>query len=154
MERSENSDSDSWGEELISEIIGKFSSVSGDMSIDSNSDHDQHLMISSKKPKITKKVSNNQVTARAVQGLYPNKYKNTNKFSTEERPENKEFLAQRMAKGYRTKIVVPQSADSIEKETKVEIKDNDVIESKDLSFVQPDEKPSMNPVNTMENDNL
>ena len=71
MERSENYDSDSWGEELISEIIGKFSNMSGDMSIDSNSDHDQHLLIGSKRPKITKKVSKNQATARVVQGLYP-----------------------------------------------------------------------------------
>ena len=48
MERAENYDSDSWGEELISEIISKCSSVSGNMSIDSNSDNDQHLMIEPK----------------------------------------------------------------------------------------------------------
>ena len=45
MERTENYDSDSWGEELISEILGKFTNMSGDMSIDHNGDHDQHLLI-------------------------------------------------------------------------------------------------------------
>ena len=98
MERSENYDSDSWGEELISEIISKCSSVSGNMSIDSNSDNDQHLMIEPKEQKIAKKMSNKLVIAKTVQGLYPNKYKRANRFTTEERPENKEFLAQRMAK--------------------------------------------------------
>ena len=54
MERTEYYDSDSWGEELIDEILGKFTNMSGEMSIDHDGDHDKHLLIGSKRPNLSK----------------------------------------------------------------------------------------------------
>ena len=150
MERTENYDSDSWGEELISEIIGKFTNMSGDMSIDHNGDHDKHLLIGSKRPNMSKEVSKNLATAKVVRGLYPKRYINDNKFTTN-LPSMSAWCKERQIKGYGSKVIMSQTTDSIEKETRVEIKDNNHIKSKNLSFVQPNEKPSMCPINSMEN---
>ena len=124
----ENYDSDSWGIELIDEILGKFTNVSGEMSIDHKSDHEKHLLIGSKRPKITKEVSKNVITAKVVRGLYPKRYINDNKFSNN-LPSMSEWCKQRHTKGYSSKIMISQTTDSIEKETKVEIKDDNHMKS-------------------------
>ena len=62
VEGSENYDSDSWGVELIDEILGKFTNVSGEMAKNYSGDHEKHLLIGSKRPKIAKEVSENMVT--------------------------------------------------------------------------------------------
>ena len=135
MERTENYDSDSWGEELISEILGKFTNMSGDMSIDHNGDHDKHLLIGSKRPKMSKEVSKNLATAKVVRGLYPKRYTNDNKFTTN-LPSIDTWFNQRQTKGYGSKVVLSQPTDSIEKETKVEIKDDNPLKSEEINSVQ------------------
>jgi hypothetical protein len=150
MERTENCESDSWGEELISEILGKFTNTSGDMSIDHNGDHDKHLLIGSKRPKMSKEVSKNQATAKVVRGLYPKRYTNDNKFTTN-LPSIDTWFNQRKNKGYGSKISLFQPTDSIEKETKVELKDDNPLNSEELNFVQTSKKPSICPINFMEN---
>ena len=65
-EGSENYDSDSWGVELIDEILGKFTNVSGEMAENHSGDHEKHLLIGSTRPKIAKEVSKNMVTKKVV----------------------------------------------------------------------------------------
>ena len=66
VEGSENYDSDSWGVELIDEIPGKFTNVSGEMAENHSGDHEKHLLIGSMRPKIAKEVSKNMVTKKVV----------------------------------------------------------------------------------------
>ena len=114
MERTENYDSDSWGEELIDEILGKFTNMSGEMSIDHKGDHDKHLLIGSKRPNLSKKVSKSMVTAKVVRGLYPKRYKIDNKFANN-LPTMSAWCKQRQIKGYGSKVMISQTTDSIEK---------------------------------------
>ena len=47
--------------------------------------------------------------------------------------------------------MISQITDSIEKETKVEIKDDNPLKSEEIKSVQRSEKPSIYPINSMEN---
>ena len=63
----ESDTSDSWGDLLINEIINlksKIYHVSEKKSDIRNDDQDKHLLIGSKRPKVTKEVSKNMVTKK------------------------------------------------------------------------------------------
>ena len=146
----ESDKSDSWGVELIDEILGKFNHVSGKMSENRNGDQEKHLLIGSTRPKIAKEVSKNMVTKKVVKGLYPNRYKSDNKF-TSIPPTMSAWCKERQIKGYGPKIMNSQSTDSIEKKTKVEIKDENPLKSSEIISVQTSKTSSILPIDMLEN---
>ena len=67
-EVTEHKDSDSWGMELIKEILGKFTFVTGKIAENHNGDQDKHRLNDSKEQIIAKEVSKNMVTSEENQG--------------------------------------------------------------------------------------
>ena len=135
----ESDKSDSWGSLLINEIQSKFNHVSGKKSENRNGDQ-EHLLIGSTRPKIAKEVSKNMVTKKVVKGLYPKRYKSENKF-TSIPPTMSAWWKERQIKGYGPKIMNSQSTDSVEKKTKVEIKDENPLKSSEIISVQTSKTP-------------
>ena len=137
VEGSENYDSDSWGVELIDEILGKFTK-------NHSGDHGKHLLIGSKRPKIAKEVSKNMVTKKIVRRVRDDRY-------TSNTPSMDTWCRERQIKGYGPKIKNSQSTDFIEKKINVEIKVEDSLESSEIISVQTSKTDMMPSTDSMEN---
>ena len=71
LEDSDNSDS--WGTLLMNGILNKFNQMSGK---NNDVDHENHLLIGSKRPQISKEVSEKMVDKKIImKGQYPPKKK-------------------------------------------------------------------------------
>ena len=83
----EDSDkSDSWGSILMNGILSKINQMSGK---NNDVDHENHLLIGSKRPQISKEVSEKMVDKKIImKGQYPPKkrYTGGNKFTADSAP--------------------------------------------------------------------
>ena len=103
----ESDKSDSWGNLLLNGILNlksKIHHVSEKKSDTRNNDQDKHLLIGSKRPKVTKEVSENMVTKKVVKRLHSNEYKSENKF-TSTIIEFPDWCNERQKKGYSQRII-------------------------------------------------
>ena len=146
----ESDKSDSWGNLLIDEILSKINQVSVKRSENRNGNQ-EHLLIGSTRPKIAKEVSKNMVTKKVVKGLYPKRYKSENKF-TSNPPTISAWCKERQIKGYGPKIMNSQNriTDSIEKQTNLNIKEDNSLKSSEQITVQTGKTSSIHPINFIE----
>ena len=169
----EDSDkSDSWGSILMNGILSKINQMSGK---NNDVDHENHLLIGSKRPQISKEVSEKMVDKKIImKGQYPKKkrYTSVNKFTADSAPEYADWCDERQKMGYNHRIdltekkkgiktndkkspeksqnlVQPCKNDFIEKE--VEIKVEHDLKSSDLTNVQKRESSLISYNDTLEN---
>ena len=135
LEESDNSDS--WGSLLINGILSKFNQMSGKIHDD---DQEKHLLIGSKRPQISKEVSEKMVSKKIiVKGQYPPKEKYTggNKFTPAPIPEWPDWCKERQRIGYGQKTVTSQPTDFTGKEKVIKIKNKKSSKENVQNLVHP-----------------
>ena len=92
---------------------------------------------------MAKEVSKNMVTEKVVKGQYPNRYKP---------PTMSAWCKERQIKGYGPKIMNSpnRSTDSIEKQTKSKVKDDNSLKSSEQITVQTGKTSSIHPIDFIE----
>ena len=103
-EGTEKKISDSWGMELMRELLGKFTYVTGQITDDRSGNQDKM------------NVSKNMVAKKVVRRVRDDRYTSPPSISMDN------WCKERQAKGYGPKIAKSRVNDSIEKGKKVEIK--------------------------------
>ena len=138
LEESDNSDS--WGSLLINGILSKINQMSGKNHDD---DHENHLLIGSKKPQISNEVPKKMVKKKVImKGQYPPltllKKKGENKFTPAPVPEYTDWCKERQKLGYGQKTVTSHPNDFTEKKKVVKIKNEKSSRENDQNLVQPE----------------
>ena len=109
-EGTEQKVSDSWGMELIREIQGKFTFVTGQITDDRNGNQDKHRL----------NVSKNMVAKKVVRRVRDDRYTSPPSISMDN------WCKERQAKGYGPKIAKSHVKDSIEKEKRWKLRLNNI----------------------------
>ena len=132
-EGTEKKISDSWGMELMRELLGRFTYVTGRIT-DDHSGNQNEMNVSKK-----------TVAKKLVKRVRDDRCTNLPSISMDN------WCKERQAKGYGPKIAKSRVKDSIEKEKKVEIKVEQSLKSSDMTPVQRMKSPTAPSSDSREN---